>query len=170
MVEITRTRDGRPAVWESGGGSTNTGQSVVVASPPGDAKPAAYVNRRGHLACGQHALIPVRAGDVVVEADHHRGDFEIRIWTIVANDDGSLEALDRPTLEMRQGVWTLPDNPLAADYDPRGIPTTGPGPWGAAVQAAKAKALCYHCREPHFIASLADAEAHGGPDADIFDR
>jgi hypothetical protein len=150
MVEIVRTRDGRPAAWEAGGGFSSTGHAVIVAGPRGEALPAAYVRRAGSLACAEHALIAVTPECVVVTAEHHRGDYTISVRRVVAGPDGP--EIGPVVVEYRQGVWTqadgfalpAPDGPLAIDG--------GSPPFSAAVAAAVAKAACYHCREPHFVA------------------
>lgn len=133
MIKIERTKKGHPALWESGGGYSNTGEATIIAGPNGEKKTPLYIRQRGPLACAHHALFVVHEGDMVIEAEHHRRDFEIRIWHI----DQILKEEARLTLiyEYSRGEW---DAELPAFLE-------------AAVQAAVEKATCYHCREPHFI-------------------
>ena len=76
---VSLSKSGIPCLWESGGSATNTGETQVIAGADGAPKKPIYVQTKGHLSCGQHALIPVEAGDYVIKAEHHRRDFEIRI-------------------------------------------------------------------------------------------
>lgn len=131
--KIERTKKGLPAMWESGGGATNTGEATIIANGDGSKKKPVYIRRRGPLACYNHALCVVKPGDVVVEANHHRKDFEIRVWRIeqILEEEVRLNLL----YEFSRGEW---DAELPASLV-------------AAVQAAKEKATCYHCREPHYV-------------------
>lgn len=130
---IERTKKGFPAMQEAGGGYTNTGDAVIIANSDGTAKKPVYIRRRGPLACENHALFVVKLGDIVVEANHHREDFDIRIWRIdqILNEEVQLCLVN----EYNQGEQ---------EVDP-------PAFLQAAVEAAKEKATCYHCRGPHFV-------------------
>jgi hypothetical protein len=151
IAEILRTRDGRPAVWEQGGGLSNTGSAVIVAGPEGQALPAAYVRRSGDLACREHALVPVAPGCVVVIAMHHRADFSVHVRRIVEGADGP--ELGPVVAEYAEGTWVFPDGSAHAAPDgPLQIEDESPVPWAAAVTAAVRKAGCYHCREAHYVA------------------
>ncbi len=130
---IVRTRRGLPALWEEGGGRSNTGVATIIAAPDGGKLRPVYVNRRGHLACGQHALFIVRPSYVVVLADHHRRDFEISVVRIdeILDDHVVFTKLAGYSL----GEW---DNDEVAEK------------FAAAIAAAKQKATCYHCRCVHY--------------------
>lgn len=132
-IKIERTKKGLPAMWECGGGFTNTGEAVIIANVDGTPKRPVYIRRRGSLACDNHALFVIREGDMVIEAEHHRRDFEIRVWRIdqILEEEAQLNLLH----EFSWGEW---------DIDP-------PENLRAAVEAAMKKATCYHCREPHYI-------------------
>jgi hypothetical protein len=82
MVEIACTQKGHPALWEKGGGYTSTGYAQIICAADGSPKAPVYIRRRGHLACGEHALFVVKEGDVVVQASHHRRDFKVEILKI----------------------------------------------------------------------------------------
>src|SRR5690554_4804549 len=63
LVEIEKTRKGYPATWECGGGYTNTGEAIIIASQSGGPKKPIYIRRRGHLANDNHALFILELGD-----------------------------------------------------------------------------------------------------------
>lgn len=132
-IEIERTKKGYPAFWEVGGGFTNTGYSYIVTNKDGQPKKAIFVRNRGHLANGEHALIPIAVGDLIINADHHWNNFKIFVYRIT--DFLEEEALVERIAKFSKGEW---DTELPVYLE-------------AAVQAAIKKATCYHCREPHFI-------------------
>jgi hypothetical protein len=134
LLPIERSRSGLPCLWEAGGGATNTGDAQVVARPDGGPPRAIYVRRSGTLSRDQHALIPINIGSLVIKAEHHRGDFAIRVIRIV--EIGSADALGRIIAVFERGEW---------------LPQPPPEPIMQAVMAARAKSRCYHCREPHYI-------------------
>jgi len=134
-IMIERTRRGLPALWEKGGGMTNIGRSQIICGPNGESKVPTYIRRKGPLACKEHALIIIKEGDIIVKAFHHRKDFTISVYRISKILDGEV------TLDLihsfDQGEWDKdPDNSLAA-----------------AIDAARRKATCYHCRSPFYVRS-----------------
>lgn len=135
-ISLQQTRKGCPALWEWGGGYSNTGDACIIAGPKGEKKSPVYVRRRGHLAGGEHALFVIKKGDVIVFADHHRLDYNIEVCRIIdiqcREDDciATIEVLD----DYRDGEW-------AGDAHKN---------FEAAIEAAKKKAACYHCRSPHY--------------------
>lgn len=50
VLVLERTRSGLPALWEKGGGRSNTGSAVIVAGPAGKKKRPVNIRRWGHLA------------------------------------------------------------------------------------------------------------------------
>lgn len=136
VMTMGTTKSGLPTVWECGGGLSNTGKSQIIATGNGLPKKPVYVNRRGTLACEEHALFVVHEGDIIITANHHRKDFEIVISIVQKIEPAG--AAFRATLvsiyEYSKGEWSQP------------LPET----MNAAVSAAMAKATCFHCREPHF--------------------
>ena len=132
-IYIIRSKRGLPCLWEAGGGYTNTGDAVIIGDPDGKPKKAIYIRRSGSLACGNHALIPVKVGDIIVEASHHRGDFTIYVSRIVKirKDEADMEVLH----EFSRGEWD--------SVPPDGILKM--------VQAAQEKATDYHCRDAYYI-------------------
>lgn len=129
-MKIERTKKGLPAMWESGGGYTNTGEATIIANRNGSPKKPVYIKRRRALACSEHALFIVSVGDLVIMADHHRLDFDILVCRIdeIDGDEAKLSLLH----EFSNGEW---------DQEP-------PADIMKAVEAAEEKAMIYHCRRP----------------------
>lgn len=136
-VLIEKTKKGYPAMWESGGGFTNTGEATIIANKDGQPKRAVYVRGRGELANAHHALFIIEVGDYIVEADHHREDFEIEILKVLGFEEKEEEtyAVVEQVNHFSSGEWD----------------TELPDFLEAVVHVAKEKATCYHCRSPHFI-------------------
>lgn len=134
-IRIELSKREIPCLWEEGGGYSNTGDSIIIADMNGNPKKPIYICRAGHLSCGQHALIPVRINDLVIEASHHRGDFRIAISKIVAIDKVEEIARLETVNVFSMGEW---DKELAEVVE-------------KAVNAAVNKATCYHCRSPFYI-------------------
>jgi len=138
-IYLEMTKKGYPAIWEEGGGYTNTGSATIVASPNGERLMPAYINQRGSLSCGQHALFIVHVDDIIVEADHHRRDFEINVYRITAirEEDGRFVADLDLINQYSSGEWESDLQPELED----------------SVHAAIEKATTYHCRRPIYIAA-----------------
>ena len=136
-IIVEKTKKGYPAYWEAGGGYTNTGDATIITDIEGQPKKAVYIRGRGDLACQHHALVILEVGDHIVEANHHRRDFFIKISKIVRFEDKQENkfAITEQINCFSVGEW---DVELPAHLKD-------------AVQAAMDKATCYHCREPHFI-------------------
>lgn len=138
-LRIERSRSGIPALWEEGGGRSNTGWARLIADQDGRPKKAIYVRRRGQLACAEHALVPIRKDDIVVEADHHRYDYTVKVYRIVQirEDEATLSLI----ADFDQGEW-VPQLPVHLND---------------VVQAAMDKAADYHCRTPYWIRNEEEA-------------
>lgn len=132
-IRVEKTKSGYPAIWENGGGATNTGEATVIANENGRPKKPVYVKRAGHLSNGNHALIPVVVGDIIVKSYHKRKDFWTRIFRVVSFDGEY--AISELVYEFRDGQWNF--------YPPAYLQP--------AITAGIEKATCYHCREPHYI-------------------
>lgn len=160
ILEIHKTKSGRPALWEEGGGMTNTGFATIVAGPRGEPLPALFINQRGHLACGQHALLPVRVGCLVIRAAIDRRRLSVGVYRITEtkkNEDRFVATIWKedelivPTVLIREGLLT-----------PQGLAEMAWDDYRAdAATAAIKKALCYHCREPHYILQEAKNKREG---------
>lgn len=150
LIKIEKTKKGFPALWESGGGYSNTGKATIIAGPNGEKKAPIYIRQRGHLACASHALFIVHEGDIVIRSSHHRGDFHHEVFRLAAirGDEAELELI----AEFSQGQWDTGSLGQKLETDLAGM-TAGEPPLidlSIAVQAAESKATCYHCREPHY--------------------
>lgn len=155
------SKKGIPCLWESGGGSSNTGNATIIAADNGQPIPPIYVKTRGDLSNEKHALIPVHPGAIVIIADHHRGDFEISVYRLGKNYEKKII----PGLPARSagGFGTNPATPDREEFfwPAEKIAQFSQGEWDVddwdvwepAMEAAKEKATCYHCREPHYIAT-----------------
>ena len=133
-IKIERTKKGFPALWEQGGGYTNTGEAQIIASSTGGPKKPVYIRRAGSLANGQHALIILEKNDFIIRTYHHREDFEIFVYQVKVFELGEDVALTELKYEFSRGEW---------NEEP-------PAELEQAVHTAMHKATCYHCREPHF--------------------
>lgn len=119
---VSFSKTGFPCLTEQGGGYTNTGTARIVADHNGYPKRAIKVFDRGDLACSDHAVIPVRVGDVVITADRHHDKVFLAVERIVSINGDTANTV--PAAE-------------AICWD--------------AVEAAVAKSRDYHCRRPYYI-------------------
>jgi len=139
-MKVERTKKGFPALWEEGGGATNTGDAQLVAGRFFEPLTPIYIRRSGSLSNARHALFVVDIGYHVVNASHHRRDFVITVSQI-ASFDGD-EATLKPIAVFSNGEWdTAGELLLSSSEELRKL-----------VEVAKEKATCYHCREPHYFA------------------
>lgn len=137
LVELTKTK--KPALWEEGGGFSNTGSATIVADKNGGKKRPLFVRNKGHLACEKHALVPLHVGDVVVTVWRHRDTYDLQVVRIV-----SIVA-DQATVETICAVKGSAEQCLAET----------PDIFKAAVSAALKKSAIYHCRYPVFVQEAA---------------
>lgn len=138
VISVSITRKGFPALWEGGGGYTSTGKSQLIANEDGSPAAPVYVRQRGELACADdHALFAVTTGMLVVQTQQHRGDFTITVSRITALDD------KQATLET---IYTFEKGEWDEDLPKNLVPV---------VEAAKKKALTYHCRKPIWFTETA---------------
>jgi len=117
-------------MWERGGGYTNTGYATIIAGGKGEMKRATYIRRHGHLACGEHALIIVQVGDLVIYAA--KADDVVSVYRIVGIEFDQI-TLDR-THYYFQGEWDVPPPEI---LEP-------------AIEAASRKCRSYHCRSVYY--------------------
>lgn len=157
-IEIERTKKGFPALWESGGGYSNTGKATIVAGPNGEKKAPLYIRQRGHLACANHALFAVHEGDTVIQSSHHRGDFHHEVYHLVAilGDEAELELL----AEFHRGQWDTGSlgQKLEADLARMAAGEPPLMELSVAVQMAEGKATDYHCRKAYYCRELIPAK------------
>jgi hypothetical protein len=161
-LNIERTKKGFPALWESGGGYSNTGKATIIAGPNGEKKAPLYIRQRGPLACANHALFIVHEGDTVIQSSHHRGDFHHEICRIVAirGDEAELEWI----AEFYRGQWdTGPlGQKLEADLARMAAGEPPTMELSIAVQMAESKATAYHCRNVYYCLETVPAKRGAG--------
>lgn len=136
LNDIVVTKGGWPALWERGGATTRRGSAVVITEPDGAKPRPILVRTRGHLACGQHALVGLRAGMYVIYAGRSGAVSIKRIVRIGVQGQKALAEVEEVSIS------SIP-------------PKLQP-----AVQAAKTKADTYHCRYPVWVDSKAP-QRHG---------
>ena len=122
IYNFERTKTGKAAMWEKGGAYSNTGESTIIADKNGYSKKPLYVRTHGDLACGNHALIPIAEGDIIVTVNRHHDKIAVMVERITSIMFG--------IVEVEPGTDCICDD---------------------AIYAAIAKANDYHCREPYYI-------------------
>lgn len=131
----------RYILWEAGGGYTNTGDAQIIASITGEPLKPLFIRRRGHLAGAEHAAFGIWEGQKVmkVNASHHRGDFSIEVYELMATKEKLKEKL----------LWEI-DHVYDIDEVKEQIPTRYEK-YLDAIDVAMEKAMDYHCRVPYYI-------------------
>ena len=74
--KIVRTSKGFPALWEEGGGMTNTGYCYLICGENGEKLTPVYIRNSGQLSCGQHALFILREGVHVVVVSRTHDEYQ----------------------------------------------------------------------------------------------
>jgi len=105
-IRVEITESGLPALWEAVGGTTNAGEARIIRDQNGRPKKPVYVKRSGHLSNGNHALIPVEVGDIIVESYRNMPDFKIHQVYRIVNFDGEY-AVAELLYEFRDGQWNF---------------------------------------------------------------
>lgn len=141
---VSRSKNGYPCLRESGGGYTNTGEAVIIADKDGKRKNAIYIYRSGHLACRDHAVIPIIAGDYVIRADRSHRKISIMIYQIekIFYDECICKVIMSIYDEDYQNLF---DDGCVALY------FSNIEKLWLAIKAAINKTLIYHCRQPVYI-------------------
>jgi len=137
--EISRSKKGHPCLWQCGGGASNTGHSTIICGQNFEALKPLYVRGSGTLSNSEHSLHVVGVGFHIIKTTHHRRDFVVRVYKIVAINDDSADA--ELIAEFSENEWDANGEQLWSS-NPQFV---------AAVSAAEDKAMCYHCRSPHYI-------------------
>lgn len=133
--DVDKTKAGFVSLWEEGGAGTNTGKATIIAKPDGSKPTAVYIPRGGHLACGQHALIPVHPGYLVVKTSQWRGEYDHKIYKVIRLIPGEQPQVEVELInEFSRGEWNQPLTDAEAKV----------------VEVAEKKAQDYHCREAYF--------------------
>ena len=129
---IERTKSGIPAVWEEGGGWSNSGSATIICGPHGQKKKALTIRTRGDLACKKHALFAAHEGDLVIKASWWHGNVSIYISKITSF--GEAEAFLEQVACYENGEWDHEPEPFVDE----------------ACKAAAAKCRDYHCRSMYW--------------------
>jgi len=133
-----RTKKGFPALWEKGGGYTNTGEAQIVAGRRGEKLKPIFIRTKGPRACGQHALFIIQPGYYIIKVDYwNKRDpkYLVDIYQIIEFNE-FVENPDRPDDKKLLAITVRVENEKPELKE--------------AVEAAKQKAQCYHCRSPHY--------------------
>jgi len=144
-IKIDTTKRGFAAMWESGGGYTSHGSSIVITGRNGEPRRPIYVPRGGHLACGNHALIGIAEGFYIVKASVRHGSrsstsiAEIKSISVkdIHGEKFEASAEVETVNTFSEGEW---DRPLEQKFE-------------SAVEAAFRKAGVYHCRSAYYVDS-----------------
>lgn len=131
LNDIVITKGGWPALWERGGALSRRGSATIVAEADGSKPRPILVKTRGHLACGQHALVGLRAGMYVISAGR--------------SGAVSIKRIKRVGVQGREVLAEV------EEVDSSSIPPK----LQPAVQAAVTKARTYHCRFAVWVDSSA---------------
>ena len=131
LNDIVVTRGGWPALWECGGALSRRGSATIIAEADGAKPRPVLVKTRGHLACGQHALVGLRAGMYVISAGR--------------SGAVSIKRIKRVGVQGREVLAEV------EEVDSSSIPPK----LQPAVQAAVTKARTYHCRFAVWVDSSA---------------
>ena len=134
-IGIELTKKGYPAIWEQGGGLTNTGTATLVSDHNGKPKSPVYVRARGNLANSQHGLFIIEKGSLIIVADHQRNDFTIKVYRVYNINMKAKFAEMVLESEFSKGEWS--DDDVALEFKDL-------------IDKAKEKATCYHCRHIHY--------------------
>jgi hypothetical protein len=135
QIAIELTKRGYPALWEEGGGMSRRGHALIVAGPNGEPLKPIFVKTGGPLALGKHALFILREGCYIISLQRWGHDYCIQVYRVMEIDTGNKVANVEQICEFSQGEW---------DQDP-------PDHLLTAIEAAKEKSNCYHCRSSHYM-------------------
>ncbi|MFM7010753.1 MAG: hypothetical protein ACKO0Z_15735 [Betaproteobacteria bacterium] len=139
FIVLYSDKHGKPALYECGGGASNTGNAQIICSADGSPKKPFYIPTKGQLSNSVHAEFHAAIGDVIIVASHHRRDFDIKLYELIDLQQIGEKEWQGEVLqlgEFSQNSWDIePDECLEA-----------------AIAAAESKATDYHCRTPFFIA------------------
>ena len=145
IFDLEVTASNLPAIWETGGGWSNTGRARIITDRNGNPKTALCLRHR----CNEdHALFILHEDDVIIEAWQHRGDYDIILWKVdkISLADGKAVASAYKLAEYHKGCWSV---------EPRKSFT-------AAICAAMDKSIIYHCRNAVWYKERKKGEAING--------
>lgn len=145
-LKLEQTKKGYFALWEWGGGFTNTGDATIICNNDGSRKKAIYIKKKGHLANAEHALVIVNINDYIINLFRRRENYIIIIYKIIdfikseyVVEDGRVITNWYALIEEKH------------KYDSRIEKIEIPAFLKDAVEAGMEKSKCYHCREAHYV-------------------
>lgn len=106
LVDIVRSKSGIPCLIERGGCDGNSGAARVITGPLGEKKRALYISRGNPN--GEHAVIPLLAGDFVIDVLHDSQRFATQVWgvRIIGEEVAQLEQLVQFNGEIGENLET----------------------------------------------------------------
>jgi len=134
---ISLSKTGLPTMWEKGGAFKNTASATVICDFEGYPKKAIFTNKKGNIACAEHALIRIEAGDAIIEVTSLHNVSTIEILRITGIKKNELIAKVVRIAYWANGEW-IEGNKIAAKYRD-------------ACEAAINKAGDFHCRKPYYV-------------------
>ena len=128
VIDVQLSKTGLTCLTESGGGMSSTGEATIICSNDYKKKKAIHIFKKGDLACKEHAVIPVAVNDHVLYVERHNNTCNVYDFKIIDIADS-------------KAVLLLTNNKtVGTDYEGNN-----------AIEAAIAKSLDYHCRQPYYI-------------------
>lgn len=84
VVPVEHSVVGGLAAWERGGAhDVNRGEATVIAGPNGEMKRALNVLAH-YVPNDKHALLPIAAGDFVIQASYYMGDYSMWVGRVTS--------------------------------------------------------------------------------------
>lgn len=150
-----------PCMWEKGGFESKEkgGTATIICQENGAKIKPLFIKKGKGCSCGEHALIPVHKGYIVIDAIYEKRHIDIEIWQIQCIHPEYCEAemkymtslswnfkreekrtkIKKEIAEFSYSHWNNPD--MAEKYED-------------AILAAFDKATHYQCRVPHFVRDI----------------
>ena len=126
--DLVITKKGYPAMWEDGGGLSNSGHVQLICGSGGERLNAITT---GHKCLQCHALFIVRPGILVINVSRWRTEIEANIYKLIDINTTTKKATGKLIYSYELCQWDI-EPPFGID---------------AAVIAAVEKSRNYHCRE-----------------------
>lgn len=137
----------RLALWEEGGGRTNTGSSRIISCATGEPLTPAFIRRGGHRACQKHALFTEEGMAVVVDVCREGGEVTVLIERHTLQNTPPQDDIEI----LWKGIGSVrEDLSLLEEWMDECVPEDIYVSFENAIRAGVEKAFCYHCRKPHF--------------------
>ena len=133
---ISLSKNGLPTMWEKGGAFKNTASATIICDFEGYPKRAIHTNKKGNIACAEHALVRIEAGDTLIEVTSIRNVSTIEILRIIGIKKSQLIANVIRIAYWENGSWD--NDKIAAKYRD-------------ACEAAINKAGDFHCRKTYYV-------------------